>query len=67
MIVQSVILRVMAARKLTPQRGQTSDSAPTISLQLGHFRRTTAYLSIAGTNAVGCESLCIFHVFLKTP
>jgi len=39
------IRRIAAPRKLTPQRGQISESAPTMSLQLGHFRRVMAVTS----------------------
>jgi len=37
--------RTIAARKLTPHRGQTVDSAPTISRQLGHLPQNHAMVS----------------------
>jgi len=43
MIAQRKIRRLRASRKFTPHRGQASESAPTVSLQLGHFRRVMDY------------------------
>src|SRR5688500_3541427 len=40
--MRTTIFRIIAARKFTPHRGHTADSAPTISLQAGHLRRTIA-------------------------
>jgi hypothetical protein len=37
------IFRMRADLKFTPQRGQTTDSAPTLSRQLGHLRNTMAF------------------------
>jgi hypothetical protein len=45
--VRQTILRIIAPWKLTPQREQMSDSAPTVSLQLGHLRnRMSKYLNL---------------------
>jgi hypothetical protein len=35
---------MMNARKLTPHRGHSGDSAPTVSLHAGHFRKTMSHL-----------------------